>query len=726
LAILTITAGACLAATFAPAHPRLLFTPAEIAEMRTQRGKVPLFDAMLANATERVDHALAAPVVVPVPADAAGFTHERHKQNYTEMQLAGLLYQLTGEKRYADFVKALLERYADLYPTLGKHPAAASSSPGRLFWQSLNETVWLVHVTQAYDCIYDTLSAAEHARYETAIFRPMAHFLADERAHEFDRIHNHGTWAATAVGMAGYVMGDEAFVKKALYGSKMDPNGEGGYFRQLDGLFSPEGYYCEGPYYARYALMPFYVLAQVIENNQPELKVFAYRDGILGKALQALLQQTYVNGEFIPINDALKEKTYRSPDAILATDLAYARYGQDPHLLSIARRQGGVALNAAGLLVARALAVTAEPPAFAYRSVEFTDGPEGKDGGIGLLRQKSGDSESLALLKYSAFGMEHGHYDKLHFLYYDQGREIVPDYGAARFLNVEQKYGGRYLPENKSFAKQTIAHNTIVVDRKTQYDGSYAKAEHAHSERHFFNASDPAFQVMSARDTTAYPGVALQRTTAMVRDAHLPFPVVIDVVRAVSATEHDYDLPFYYLGTFLQTNGTLAQDPTVRQPLGTGHGYEHLWLEAEGTATGSLQFTWINGERYYTLTSAAASGRRFSLVRIGANDPKFNLRHDPGLILHARGTAQVFASVLEPHGAWDGTREFTTGGFPAIKSVEVVAATDEGTVVKIAGEGGLAWTLCLSNRPAGAGGAHRVEAAGEVYRWEGNAVLRRQ
>src|SRR5258708_19581753 len=36
-----------------------------------------------------------------------------------------------------------------------------------------------------------------------------------------------------------------------------------------------------------------------------------------------------------------------------------------------------------------------------------------------------------------------------------QGREIISDYGSARFLNVEQKFGGRYLPENKSFAKQT-------------------------------------------------------------------------------------------------------------------------------------------------------------------------------------------------------------------------------------------------------------------------------
>jgi hypothetical protein len=82
--------------------------------------------------------------------------------------------------------------------------------------------------------------------------------------------------------------------------------------------------------------------------------------------------------------------------------------------------------------------------------------------------------------------------------------------------------------------------------------------------------------------------------------------------------------------------------------------------------------------------------------------------------------------VIEPHGHWDGTREFTTGGFPAIRDVRVLAANDEGTVVRIAGERGLEWTLLISNRPAVAGGAHRVEAGGEVFAWEGNAVLLRK
>ena len=212
--------------------------------MRAGLGHLPMFDTAVAAARTALEAALAAPIDVPIPRDAAGYTHERHKQNGAEMELAGMLYQLTGERRYVDFVRALLDRYADLYPTLGDHPAARSSSPGRLFHQSLNEAVWLVQVSQAYDCVYGALTPPQRARYEDRILRPMARFFFQDREREFDRIHNHGTWTVAAVGLVGYVLNDPNLVKMALLGSRMD--GTAGYLRQLGQLFSPDGYYRRG------------------------------------------------------------------------------------------------------------------------------------------------------------------------------------------------------------------------------------------------------------------------------------------------------------------------------------------------------------------------------------------------------------------------------------------------------------------------------------------------
>jgi len=83
----------------------------------------------------------------------------------------------------------------------------------------------------------------------------------------------------------------------------------------------------------------------------------------------------------------------------------------------------------------------------------------------------------MLLMKYGVHGQGHGHFDKLHFTLFDGGREVVPDYGFARWINIEPKFGGRYLPENDSYAMQTIAHNTVVVDQKSQNDAKEKAAD---------------------------------------------------------------------------------------------------------------------------------------------------------------------------------------------------------------------------------------------------------
>ena len=106
---------------------------------------------------EKVDKQLLLPVDVPVPADAGGgYTHEQHKRNYQLMYNAGLLFVLTQEQRYADFTRDMLLRTA-LYWLAS--PKRKSSNEGKLFWQGLNEAVWLVYTIQAYDFIRDALSA---------------------------------------------------------------------------------------------------------------------------------------------------------------------------------------------------------------------------------------------------------------------------------------------------------------------------------------------------------------------------------------------------------------------------------------------------------------------------------------------------------------------------------------------------------------------------------------
>jgi hypothetical protein len=104
---------------------------------------------------------------------------------------------------------------------------------------------------------------------------------------------------------------------------------------------------------------------------------------------------------------------------------------------------------------------------------------------------------------------------------------VVPDYGFSRWINIEPKFGGRYLPENDSYAMQTVAHNTVVVDQTTQSGGREAADEAIWGERHFFDARDPRLQAVSALARGFYPGVDMQRTMLLVRDRRLPYPVVL-------------------------------------------------------------------------------------------------------------------------------------------------------------------------------------------------------
>jgi len=45
------------------------------------------------------------------------------------------------------------------------------------------------------------------------------------------------------------------------------------------------------------------------------------------------------------------------------------------------------------------------------------------------------------------------------------------------FLNIEAKYGGHYLPENNKWAKQTIAHNTVVLNESSQFNGDWHESQ---------------------------------------------------------------------------------------------------------------------------------------------------------------------------------------------------------------------------------------------------------
>ena len=720
--------------TQAQEHPNLIMTQAGVEKMRNSLGKVPLFDASVQRVKQQVDAEIALGIDTPIPKDfSGGYTHQRHKQNFIIAQQAGALYQILQDNKYATYIRDMLFQYEAMYQSLPVHPQERSYARGKLFWQCLNDSNWLVYMSQAYDAIYDTLSIKERERLENNLFRPFADYISIENPQFYNRIHNHSTWGNAAVGMIALVMNDEALLQRALYGIEDDGlevgarDNDGGFIKvegqkagflaNLEDPFSPDGYYTEGPYYQRYAMYPFLIFALAMHNVKPEMKVFEHKDNVLLKGVDALLNLTDAAGNFFPLNDGQKGMSYFTPALVSAVDIAFHYGTQNPQLLSIAEKQNEVLLDESGLSVALGIRDGKSQP-FTKQSINLTDGQDGQQGGVGILRY--GDEDLTLVFKYAAQGLSHGHYDKLSFSLYNKGNEVLQDYGLTRFVNIGQKGGGNYLKENKTWAKQTIAHNTLTVNETSHFNGDYEIGSQHHSQLYFFDSTNENLQVVSAKESNAYPGTEMHRTMAMIKLTEFEKPFLLDIMKVDSKSQNQYDLPFYFMGQVISTNFDY-DSPLSLSPLGRDNGYQHLYLEGKGQpAVASTQFSWLGDGTFYTLTASTNVSDELLFTRLGANDPDFNLRRDAAFMLRRKDTANtVFASVVEAHGSYNPVSELSVNSYSSIAELKVILDDKNYTAVLIKGVNRQTKTFIMANQDASSSTKHQVTIEGKSYKWKG-------
>ncbi|MDF5377201.1 alginate lyase family protein, partial [Vibrio parahaemolyticus] len=181
----------------------ILLTEAEVELLRKEVGKPSLMGKSIEANRKELEAFMRLPLDVPGHGEAGGYEHNRHKQNYTYMNLAGRLFLITQEEKYAQFVKDLLAIYAEKYLTFDFHVQKNTNPTGRLFHQILNEHCWLMFTSLAYSCVASVMTEEERTAVVERIFEPMLDMFTVKYAHDFDRIHNHGIWAVAAVGICG-------------------------------------------------------------------------------------------------------------------------------------------------------------------------------------------------------------------------------------------------------------------------------------------------------------------------------------------------------------------------------------------------------------------------------------------------------------------------------------------------------------------------------------------
>ncbi|WP_405575769.1 alginate lyase family protein [Winogradskyella sp. Asnod2-B02-A] len=713
-------------------HPSLILTAQGVKDIRAQLGSIPVFDNTLKAVQEEIDAEIALGIDTPIPVDySGGYTHVRHKRNMIVLQKAGVLYQILDDEKYAKYVKDMFMQYEAMYKTLPLHPKTRSYARGKLFWQCLNDSNWLVYASQAYDCVYNYLSEDERNTLETNLFKPFADHISIDSPQFYQRVHNHSTWGNAAVGMIGLVMDDQKLIDRALYGIKdlkldtkekdddggfLNKDGKAGFLANIEEPFSPDGYYNEGPYYQRYAMYPFLIFAEGLHNVKPELKIFEYKEGVLLKSINALLNLSDADGEFFPLNDGQKGMSYYNDALVTAVDISYYFGTQDPGLLSIAKEQNKVLLDDSGLAVALGIKNGNEKP-FNKKSINLSDGPDGAQGGVAILR-----NEDIELVfKYAAQGSSHGHYDKLSYSSYEKGEEILQDYGLARFVNIEQKGGGNYLKENKTWAKQTIAHNTVTQNETSHFNAKYDIGSQHHSVLNYFSSENASVQVASAKESNAYPGTELLRTMVIIKDENFEKPYMLDLMKVTSNKANQYDFPYYFLGQVVQTNFDY-QTPKSLNPLGTKNGYQHLFVEGTAKASSdNSKLSWLNKGKFYTLTSATNTNDELLFTRIGANDPEFNLRREAALMLRRKNTKNtLFVSAIESHGSYSPVSESAVNSNSSIKELKVVLDTEAYTAVQITHINGNAKLFITVNADASKEAKHSVKINDKNYEWSGS------
>jgi hypothetical protein len=175
--------------------------------------------------------------------------------------------------------------------------------------------------------------------------------------------------------------------------------------------------------------------------------------------------------------------------------------------------------------------------------------------GIVALRRGVGSASVCAMIDYGIHGGHHGHPDKLNIVLYALGRELVLDPGRITYS----------VPEYQTWARTTVAHNTVVINRKNQ--------EPTEGQLLYFeNAQDYAACLCVSKD--AYPGFALRRFLVLT-DGWLA-----DVYAVTGSGEATFDWLLHCLGTPqapVQDDGTSAAPVQMPQGVpGAGPGYEHL------------------------------------------------------------------------------------------------------------------------------------------------------
>ncbi len=378
---------------------------------------------------------------------------------------AGVAYQLTGDKKYAEKAAQYIRQLCD--PTYG-YPVTKQANQNNL----VKEGAYFQYIAMTYDMIYDSgaFSDEDHANIENT-FR-IFHTVINQHITEGVT----GNWqVAEALGCiyTALAIQDMAVVNRFI-------EGPGGFYDQLSHGVMGDGWWYEcsigyNSWVSReftqlaFAMQPFGVdymhasfpATYATEYNVPYADVEQRKQDFMGKPFQkwgpvhkpyvkitdmwdAMLPYVDYSGVMFAVNDSTEKKF-----AGLDYEVAYFAY-RDPKYAAIIKNGTDRDL----------LYGVAELPA---DTPELGKGSAHADNvGVSMLRSKQEEPRERiqAVLKYGTHGGYHGHFDRTSL-------NSLMRYGRS-FYNPEHIWYSYPNFMYAFFVQTSLPHNMVVVDMKQQ------------------------------------------------------------------------------------------------------------------------------------------------------------------------------------------------------------------------------------------------------------------
>lgn len=487
----------------------------------------------------------------------------------------GLLYSTGGEEKYAAAGKEILMKFADLYL---KYPTENTIlGPAHVFFGTLSESFWGVDMAYGYDLLYNYpgFSAEDRSLLKEKLFYPLAHITRQFP----ETASNRQLWYNNVSAAVGFLYGDTMLIDFAI-------KGKYGFQWQLGSALPESGFWPEWSGYHFVALRGMIHLAEMARHNGSDL----YHAEIAGRTMKKMFDSPFLlskpNYEFPRCKDS-------GGGSILEYapfyEVGYAVY-RDPKYLSLLNlthlERGSQVVGETSALGKAPEPITLFelvpelPPG--TTPVYWTESINLEGNGFAVLRNR--EEQTYLYLDYGIMGGEHGHPDRLQMGYFAKGRNWIVDPLNESYMN----------PNLQLWYRQSIAHNTLVVDQTSQtWTNGYGN---------YFGAL-PSLQVASGGCSTSYPGVTLTRTLVQA-DGYF-----LDLFDAKAPEQHLYDLPLHGFGRLTVTGLQLEQQPIDLFGNRPGvPGYDQLTDISLGQTGGTWNAVFDDKGKFLSLTVLGEPG----------------------------------------------------------------------------------------------------------------------